>query len=206
MSSMSKRIGRANYEITPRFSYKLRGLVVATHDSKSWLDTAHEAWGDTLNTADICVVWGEDAFNSYLNRFHFSHDDWTCFFQTQDSTAYRSFRTDQFSNNHMLPADPEVAKEIAEIEIGDQIEFDGYLVDYSINGRAARRTSITRNDIGNGACEIVYTTSLRRLGRSQARWILLRKGCFRLAIAAFAVAFFALFVGPFIESRIEISD
>ncbi len=42
-------------------------------------------------------------------------------------------------------------------EIDDVVHFKGVLADYKNEGTGAlRQTSITRNDTGNGACEVVY--------------------------------------------------
>jgi hypothetical protein len=55
-------------------------------------------------------------------------------------------------------------RQIGEIHVGDQIRMTGLLVDYAVtkNGQEifTRRTSLTRNDTGNGACEILYVTDL----------------------------------------------
>ena len=185
------------YEIKPRFTYKLRGLVVSTHDSTSWNDMSHAAWGDTLNSADLCVVWGDNVDAHLLDKISFSHGDWTCYFGTHDRGAFANFHANQFSNNHILPADAAVSRAVAATEVGDQIEVEGYLVDYSINGRSPRVTSITREDTGNGACEIIYATSLTRLARVNQFWFLIRRVGFILALSGFIFAFAFYFIWPF---------
>lgn len=49
-----------------------------------------------------------------------------------------------------------VRKTIAEANIGDQIVLRGYLADYTNPKGYLRKTSITRTDTGNGACETIW--------------------------------------------------
>jgi hypothetical protein len=46
---------------------------------------------------------------------------------------------------------------------GDQIHIQGYLADYQNSKGVIRRTSISRTDGGQGACEIIYVTGFEVL-------------------------------------------
>lgn len=159
------------YQIQPVYEYELWGLIVEDHNSFSWIDTSHEQWGDFLNTKDICVIWGKNITNPYLKDFEFSHGDWTCYVKTSSSEAWSSFKLDQLSNNHLLPGDRVIEARIKAAHIGDEIHLKGQLVNYSINHGPKRRTSITRNDTENGACEIIYVNDFQILNRHNALWI-----------------------------------
>src|SRR5690606_10727633 len=91
--------GGVDYEVTPLFRYRLHGLVVSrrTHDGERML---HRRWNDHLNVADVCVVWGDNA-TADLSAFQFWNGQFTCFVETRDSVAWRRFRLDQLSNNHL---------------------------------------------------------------------------------------------------------
>jgi hypothetical protein len=199
LAPIYRREPKAIYEIKPRFTYHLYGLVVATHNSKSWNDISHASWHDSLNEADICVVWGASAVSGVLNDLNFTHGDWTCYVKTDNSESWSKFHLNQMSNNHILPATEKISKAIAVVEIGDQIEIDGYLSDYSINGSGERRTSITREDTGNGACEIIYAQTFRRLSRTNAKWIIVRKGSYFLSGISLLAALFSMFALPFFK-------
>ncbi len=60
-----------------------------------------------------------------------------------------------------------MARQIRAIRIGDQIRMRGLLVDYTVSSDGSevftRRTSLTRTDTGNGACEILYVTDVHVL-------------------------------------------
>lgn len=62
----------------------------------------------------------------------------------------------QSSNMHMIPSSPRVAEKLLAIDEGERVRLVGWLVDVELPGRGHWRTSLRRDDSGNGACEIVY--------------------------------------------------
>ncbi len=61
---------------------------------------------------------------------------------------------------HMIPADPGVKRQLERIHTGQVIRLEGFLVDASRPGGWHRKTSMTRNDTGTGACELIYVESV----------------------------------------------
>jgi hypothetical protein len=64
------------------------------------------------------------------------------------------------ANMHMIPADPEVKRELEQVRQGQVVHIVGFLVDASRTGGWHWNTSMTRDDTGAGACELVYLESL----------------------------------------------
>jgi hypothetical protein len=60
----------------------------------------------------------------------------------------------------MIPATASVERSLMKLRQGDIIELQGYLVDVDHDSGWRWRTSMTRTDIGAGACEIVYVESI----------------------------------------------
>lgn len=186
------------YDLEPIHAYELRGLIVTAHDSDSFIDTAHEEWNDFLNIKDICVLWGDNLDPKLLSKLSFWSGNWTCYVKTNDGEAWKRFRPDQLSNNHVLPATPEIARRLREARVGDEIRIQGHLVNYSIDGGPARKSSVERRDTGNGACEIVYVEEIEITARHNLRWTRLRQaglgtgatGAFLIVIGAFVLPFF----------------
>ena len=149
------------YSLTPRATYDIAGLVVSQHRGDALFNLYHQT--DPGNVRDVCVVWGESIANGSYRKVQFWSGEFTCSFAW--STAISPpFKPETASNNHLLPASDAVARQIGAIQVGDQIRMTGLLVDYTVtqNGREifTRRTSLTRGDTGNGACEILYVTAL----------------------------------------------
>ena len=162
MEPLSIQKEEFTYNITPRLSYELYGLIVSDYDSENWLDLSHEK--DPLNTKDVCVIWGDNIKSNVYQQMKFTHGEWTCYAEFKsnvDFSWYSQFSSSRLSNNHLLPKDENVYKEMKKAAVGDQIHFKGYLVDYSITTsegeKGSRTTSVSRDDTG---CEIIYVTEI----------------------------------------------
>lgn len=169
------RRGGEKYLIEPVADYEITGLVVELHDSDSWKDRVHALAKDFINTRDLCVVWGENLKNDVYRKVKFSHGEWTCYAQSSSSEVWRAFHMNQLSNNHVLPATEKISTELGKIEIGDQITLKGMLVNYERTAHPpGRHTSITREDTGDGACEIIWVTDFQLRHRAAKGWRNLR--------------------------------
>jgi hypothetical protein len=188
---LATTVNGVDYSIQPRFSYDLYGLVVSLHDSDAWWDYAHREWGDHVNAVDFCVVWGENIRRDAYKQVSWSHDQWTCMWQTYSNDALRAFDGTAYSNNHLVTDDPSIARQLRKVGIGDQVHFKGYLVDYTTikNGVPAgmRVTSTVRNDDGPGACEVVYVEDFEILGSANRLWRLAFKASLILLLASVLV-------------------
>ena len=73
----------------------------------------------------------------------------------------------QSANNHLIPSNDEIRKQIAKIKTGDHVIITGYLVDIRAekdNGDyKIWKTSTSREDVGGGSCEIIYVTGIQIL-------------------------------------------
>lgn len=165
-------IGGIDYSVQPLYKYDLYGLVVSKHDANTWWDYLHKEWNDKLNVIDLCVVWGENVRDGAYRGISFSSGQFTCNYETSSSEAWAAFDTSAISNNHLLAADPVLARTMRDTRIGDQIHVRGYLAEYSHNhGFPFKRgTSTVRTDSGNGACETVYVEDFEVLGHGGGFW------------------------------------
>jgi hypothetical protein len=157
------------YRVEPRYEYELQGMVVsyALHNPRYSL---HRLWNDSLNVADLCVVWRDNVRAQDLNRFKFWNGEFTCNYSTKDAAAWERFRSDQISNNHLLAGNDFQRRQIGKVRIGDQIRVRGWLANYSNGKGFSRGTSITRDDRGNGACETIYVREFSILQSMQNGW------------------------------------
>ncbi len=64
------------------------------------------------------------------------------------------------ANMHMLPADDTVRWQLKQVRPGDVVHLEGQLIEaHGANG-GVWRSSMTRDDSGDGACEVVYVRKL----------------------------------------------
>jgi hypothetical protein len=66
------------------------------------------------------------------------------------------------ANMHMIPADDAIAKDLARVRAGDTVRIEGWLVQANAPDGWRWRSSLTREDSGGGACEVVYVCSIAR--------------------------------------------
>lgn len=190
------RANEVEYVVRPRYRYELTGLVVSfKRFSRDY--GLHKRWNDFINVADVCVVWGENATDVDLNAFDFWNGEFTCTFATRDEAAWRSFDKSKLSNNHLITDDPRVRDVIDELEVGDQVRVRGWLAEYGEPGGPFRKTSTTRNDTGDGACETVYVAEMEVLGSMSTLW----RKLFWLALAGLLASVVLWFRTPHHQLR-----
>jgi hypothetical protein len=155
------------YRVAPVAAYELWGLVVSHNNPTGLRDIYHDA--SSVDTRDLCVVWGDNIQNGAYREASYESGSWTCYFRHDYGVP---FRANQLSNNHLITDDPQVRKRLAQIEVGDQIHLQGMLVDYrpADDPRFWRRSSTSRDDTGNTACEVVFLQDLRILRAASPGW------------------------------------
>ena len=149
------------YTLTPRATYDISGLVVSQHRGDALLNLDHKA--DPGNIKDVCLVWGDVITNGAYRKVKYRSGEFTCEYSWSGIMA-PPFAAEKISNNHLIPANEAIAGDIRAIRTGDQIRLKGLLVDYTVTSAGrdifTRRTSLIRDDTGNGACEILYVTDM----------------------------------------------
>ena len=137
--------------ILAKAKYEIEGVIKS---KKKYLDFASQisnydlamAWG-TLNKSDI------DQYIKYSQggrwyRFKYSHD----------IPGGSDYLSNHSANVHIIHKDKKVLKDIKRMKKNDHVRLKGFLVDvdFSSSGGSLWQTSLSRNDTGGGACEILY--------------------------------------------------
>jgi hypothetical protein len=150
--------------VRPVATYELAGLVVSHNDVDSFADIYHDS--DSVDTKDLCVIWGSNVRTPDYRRVRFSSGSFTCYYEYGRDVA---FSPRAASNNHLITDNEEVRRRIAGIRVGDQVRLSGLLVDYRLEawGDDWRRTSTGRGDDG---CEVVFVRELEVLSRGTPAW------------------------------------
>jgi len=143
-------------KLVPRASYRITGYAVET--SRELLDE----W-DFVAPLDVALVWGPVARPEVLKqlRFHLSRRYVSYRYEAPIPEAPQDVLLSHISNNHLIPAGEAVEGALARIRIGDLVTLAGRLVDVEVRDRSGRlatqmRTSLSRTDVGSGACENLY--------------------------------------------------
>jgi len=166
-----------NVTVVPQADYHIWVLIVSHNDPDLWyrFDLSHDK--KSINTRDICVMWGGNVKAGAYQHMTVQNTDWSCEGRFESGITY--FSEDEFSNNHLITNNDEIRKRIRNLHVGDQVYIKGMLVNYSEarwDGRF-RNTSMTRTDRGDGACEIIYVEDVQVLSSYNGAWAALHQLC-----------------------------
>ena len=134
----------------PVATYELWGLVVSHNNIHSVADIYHDS--TSVDTKDLCVIWGANLEDSDYQRVDFKSGPWTCYFSYPGDAR---FDHTALGNNHLITDDPWMRRVLDDVRVGDQIRLAGLLVNYQMDDWQGfwRRTSTTRDDSGCEALE-----------------------------------------------------
>lgn len=159
--------------VQPVADYELWGLVVSHNNTKSIADIYHDS--SSVDTKDLCVVWGSNLQSGELDKVTFESGPWTCYYSYPEGVR---FVGSEMSNTHLVTDRDTLRADLADIRIGDQIRVKGALVNYQLDDWRDywRRSSQVRNDSGNGACEVLFFDEIEVLVPGTPFWYLLFRG------------------------------
>ena len=154
--------------------YDITGVVTSVRDFWGLDDYA------ALAPRDVCLAWGSLA-ETFLNGGATFYQQYRyCYGKATGENAEMAetfeFKTPfgqkrsslaLMSNNHLIASNVEIRNQIADLKIKDKIRIKGYLVNVTYN-ELSLRTSERRDDAGNGACEVIYVTSIENSGQASA--------------------------------------
>ncbi|MDE1898669.1 MAG: hypothetical protein KGI40_01200 [Xanthomonadaceae bacterium] len=143
----------AAYRLTPRARFDLSARVLSRADYR------FDAGADLVPT-DLALGWQQMSDSAVLDRIKISQANRFYFWSVRRFPIPRRAIETESANMHLIPADAEVRRELERVRVGDVITLDGYLVDAHRADGFVWRTSLTRDDTGAGACELVYVEQL----------------------------------------------
>jgi hypothetical protein len=138
--------------LQPRARFEIEARVLSRE--RYWLGERAK-----LMPVDIAVGWAEMSDTALINRLSISQGHrfyyWS-YSGAPPAPPHVIIRTS--ANMHLIPATPAVKDTLLAAREGDVLSLEGDLVD--VQGRDWQtKTSLTREDTGNGACETIYVRS-----------------------------------------------
>jgi hypothetical protein len=118
---------------------------------------------------DICLSWGRLATEDLQGKVKFSQSSrWCHYLVAPDAPVDPGYLVAHAANVHLIYANDDLRDAVSRLDQGDLVELTGYLV--YLDGAYQRspfhwHSSLQRDDTGNGACELLYLTSLRKEDR-----------------------------------------
>ena len=117
-----------------------------------------------FSPTDLALGWGRMTEDAVLGQLQISQGGrWYRYSWKNDPPITLGEIVRSSANMHMLPADDAVAAALGDVEAGDRVRIDGWLVQVNAPDGWRWRSSLTREDSGGGACEVVYVCSVSQL-------------------------------------------
>ncbi len=145
------------YRLQPLARIALKALVLGREDYRD--DREAE-----LSPMDLALGWGPMSDRTVLSAVDIRQAERFYFWSVERFPVPREEIEHNSANMHIIPADAAVAAELAEIRSGELVSLRGYLVEAHSSDRWRWTSSLTREDTGNGACELVWVEAVERTG------------------------------------------
>ncbi|MFA5260423.1 MAG: hypothetical protein WC450_04270 [Candidatus Omnitrophota bacterium] len=137
------------YTVIPMASFELEALV---------LGAKHYNWGRTgrLVPVDLALGWGPMSDGRIVGKIGIHQYNRFYHWWTRNPPIQRREIEINSANMHLIPAREDIAREIKRAKRGQVVSIEGYLVHVKGDDGWSWNTSLTREDIGWGACELIW--------------------------------------------------
>jgi hypothetical protein len=138
--------------ITPLATFKIRARVLSRRNYDG------EANGD-LMPVDLALGWKQMSDSAILDKIRISQRNRFYFWSVREYPIPHREIERHSANMHLIPASETIASSIKEVRPGHIINIDGYLVRIERSNGWNIQSSLTRDDTGEGACEVIWVKS-----------------------------------------------
>jgi hypothetical protein len=108
---------------------------------------------------DFAFGWGPMSDSKVLSRISISQSDRFYFWSTEDFPIPRRDIETHSANMHLIPANDSIERRIKAARVGQVVTLAGYLVNVKTGVGWTINSSLTRDDTGAGACEVIWVES-----------------------------------------------
>ena len=143
------------YKITPLADFKLQAKVLAK-------EHYHLGKESELSPVDLALGWSDMSDQQVVDQIQFSQSGrWYRWSVEQFPIPRRAIET-QSANMHMVPSEEWIAKQLDNTKEGQIVALKGFLVRIDAKEQQWHwQSSLTREDTGGGACELIYLTDFQ---------------------------------------------
>ena len=140
---------------TQRAHYRIAARVLST-------ERYYRGWQSDLSPLDLALGWGDmsdpgvDRWISWQQGGRWYYWQWSAD-SPYDNQAIRG----ETANVHIVPGTSNLRRALLALDRGDVIALTGWLVDIDGPSGARWASSLSRSDVGDGSCELLYVTELK---------------------------------------------
>lgn len=148
-----QRLTKAGYQILPLQSFSLVARVLSKERYR--FDEASD-----ISPVDLALGWGRMSDQAVLDAVDISQSGRFYFWHVDRFPIPRREIETHSANMHMIPANDEVQHKLLSMRAGNIVSLSGYLVEVHGQNGWRWRSSLTREDTGAGACEVVWVETV----------------------------------------------
>lgn len=152
-----KPIKYKNVVLDPLAEYSLRARVLSTE--RYWIDKMAG-----VVPVDVALGWGVMSDSKVLKGLHMWQEGRFYFYSWRDQAPVNpQLIVKSSANMHLIPSTDYVEQEIKSLRRGQIVTLRGYLVRVNYPDGTDAKSSLSREDSGAGACEIMWVQSIQVL-------------------------------------------
>ena len=141
------------YTIAPLQTFDIEARVLGVKSYR----TGREA---DLSPVDLALGWGRMSDSAVLAQVDISQGNRFYFWRVKEFPIPREEIERSSANMHMIPADSGIERRLDQVREGQRVRIQGWLVEARGHGGWRWRSSLSRNDTGAGACEVIYVRDI----------------------------------------------
>ena len=142
-----------DYRVIPLAGFKVKARVLASERYR--FDREAD-----LVPVDLALGWGPMSDSTVLEHIDIRQSNRFYYWSVNRFPIPRRDIETHSANMHLIPASADVEDRIRGLRAGDVVSFEGFLVEVRSGDRWRWRSSLSREDKGAGACELVWVEDL----------------------------------------------
>lgn len=150
--------GGYDWEIRPLARFSAGGIVVGR-------ERYHFGWAADLVPCDVALAWGDLVASGAYRDLSWSQGNRWYFWRWSGSFPYdNTFIGRHSANVHVIASTTTLRRSVCSLDSGDLVKLTGFLVHaegHSGNDHVVWSSSLSRDDSGDGSCELLYLDSLQ---------------------------------------------
>ncbi|MGV6827187.1 MAG: hypothetical protein ACWA5Q_09430 [bacterium] len=141
------------HQVTPLATFDIHAKVLSRENYR---------WdrGAELSPVDFALGWGKMSDEAVLANIDIRQSNRWYHWRTDAFPIPRSQIEHSSANMHMIPRTSELQRLLSDVRTGQLVRIKGYLVNVVAKDGWKWKSSLTREDTGNGSCELILVESL----------------------------------------------
>ncbi|MBR9828189.1 MAG: hypothetical protein GYB41_06055 [Oceanospirillales bacterium] len=151
--SAPAQVAFEDYQLTLLAEFALDARVLGRENYRFGREADLSPW-------DFALGWGEMSRPEVADQFDIRQSGRWYYWQTKQLPIPKRQVEISSANMHMIPANDQVREQLERVTEHDQLRLRGFLVEARGEDGWRWRSSLSREDTGNGACELILVTEV----------------------------------------------